>query len=1170
MTSTPPDEPDEDELLRCAVSEAPAAMRSVYRLEVRLEEERQETLRQIQRLEQSLIHALPATKTKDSELEALSRRVTALEASDASELAGRMDALSSVLANHGARLLEGEANMQVLLERPPAQAEILRKDGTDAGDAETPRAEVEPDFFEGFRSRLKEMEQHQAVVDEQLRQNRSDYNATLGDMKALWREIAALQTQTASAKDLEARFTSQHEDALSQLTEELKQLRQDVAGKFRSAEENADALRSEVASRFASLPDYQAELQPVKRQLQLVESLLLAYREALSEMTVRLRGSLEKDSSAQQPSSPRSGRWAAKQSLAASARRHASVDRMWHPGTQGLKKLVEGALQSVEELHCRVRRVEDSSSAGELADLKRQFDILQGETLLSFHQLQLAVADLNCSSVTKPPSEDGSAKDCRAELESAPTGFTDPRCTELAESLSAVTAKLEGLEADTLSALMAKLEHLEAEAFPDLASRVEQLQVALQQQPERAPSTAAEAEGLSVLTAKLERLEADALPDRVKRLEQVQALHQQLEEGPPLVLQEKAAPVDMQALSALSAKLDRLETQVEVLPDLLGKVEMQEKVRQPPNEATVLQVEALSGLTAKVERLETQVQQQPEGATALQVERLSVLAAKLEQLEVENQTALTAKMDRQEELAEASAAAAAQADLMSALAKRVAILEDFSEKPVVELGIQAEVADLRKNFEALDDQTHELTVSYSQLREMIGDNPEDSTASMSKELQSLRSAIDALSAESEIESTFKDTVERIDGDVARLFARLEDAESSLVQGDTDDQVARTVSDIAALQEAMQSLSLRTTEIEGTLEKLETRSLANETERLAGLNQNVTAMQEELSTLRPELLKDLGRVGEDVTALQSAFDEVSAEVSALRTVQTIPETPSLEEGFTELQQTQAVTTEKLAELQQQLSELQGRFAAETAEAEGRPAADQTGEDEGRELLQRMPAALQSLQESMCGIREELLQVQQRLSGGGVHQPFCEDAGDANRGHQAEAENRGSDFQAIERLSLPRIHEADSELPSGSRTPKVVEVARLAEELGKAHSATLQQTQLEVHLKEAIIKLETQLSGVTLRLDDTESRLCEAELSLDAVSRGGVALRLRLEQLQSSVELRLTSLTADLSDDPPRKGSEQGFSLTKGPALASRRDRERAEATVQELWGKVRRS
>lgn len=128
----------------------------------------------------------------------------------------------------------------------------------------------------------------------------------------------------------------------------------------------------------------------------------------------------------------------------------------------------------------------------------------------------------------------------------------------------------------------------------------------------------------------------------------------------------------------------------------------------------------------------------------------------------------------------------------------------------------------------------------------------------------------------------------------------------------------------------------------------------------------------------------------------------------------------------------------------------------------------------------------------------------------------------------------------------------------------------EELGKAHSATLQQTQLEVHLSEAIMALETQLSGITLRLDDTDSRLCEAELSLDAVSRGGVALRLRLEQLQSSVELRLTSLTADLSDDPPRKGSEQGFSLTKGPALASRRDRERAEATVQELWGKVRRS
>eukprot|EP00439_Symbiodinium_sp_Y106_P077752 s340_g16.t1 len=51
---------------------------------------------------------------------------------------------------------------------------------------------------------------------------------------------------SSNLQDLEARFTSQHEDALSQLTEELKQLRQDVAGKFRSAEENADALRSEA------------------------------------------------------------------------------------------------------------------------------------------------------------------------------------------------------------------------------------------------------------------------------------------------------------------------------------------------------------------------------------------------------------------------------------------------------------------------------------------------------------------------------------------------------------------------------------------------------------------------------------------------------------------------------------------------------------------------------------------------------------------------------------------------------------------------------------------------------------------------------------------------------------------------------------------------------------
>ncbi|OLP83583.1 hypothetical protein AK812_SmicGene35640 [Symbiodinium microadriaticum] len=50
----------------------------------------------------------------------------------------------------------------------------------------------------------------------------------------------------------------------------------------------------------------------------------------------------------------------------------------------------------------------------------------------------------------------------------------------------------------------------------------------------------------------------------------------------------------------------------------------------------------------------------------------------------------------------------------------------------------------------------------------------------------------------------------------------------------------------------------------------------------------------------------------VWAFQATSFQVSAEVSALRTVQTIPETPSLEEGFAEFQKMQALTTEKLAE------------------------------------------------------------------------------------------------------------------------------------------------------------------------------------------------------------------------------------------------------------------
>ncbi|CAL1157425.1 unnamed protein product, partial [Cladocopium goreaui] len=46
------------------------------------------------------------------------------------------------------------------------------------------------------------------------------------------------------------------------------------------------------------------------------------------------------------------------------------------------------------------------------------------------------------------------------------------------------------------------------------------------------------------------------------------------------------------------------------------------------------------------------------------------------------------------------------------------------------------------------------------------------------------------------------------------------------------------------------------------------------------------------------------------------------------------------------------------------------------------------------------------------------------------------------------------------------------------------------------------------------------------DERQQR--QLELGIDTTGRGGVALRLRFEQMQSSVELRLTSLAADMAD------------------------------------------
>eukprot|EP00435_Cladocopium_sp_Y103_P048314 s273_g14.t1 len=86
----------------------------------------------------------------------------------------------------------------------------------------------------------------------------------------------------------------------------------------------------------------------------------------------------------------------------------------------------------------------------------------------------------------------------------------------------------------------------------------------------------------------------------------------------------------------------------------------------------------------------------------------------------------------------------------------------------------------------------------------------------------------------------------------------------------------------------------------------------------------------------------------------------------------------------------------------------------------------------------------------------------------------------------------------------------------------------EELHQARSAAMHQTRMEVHRAEAIGALESQVAALNLRLEEIFARLNEVELGIDTTGRGGVALRLRFEQMQSSVELRLTSLAADMAD------------------------------------------
>lgn len=90
------------------MAETCPAIPMLYRLEVRWDRERQEFLQQLQRLEQTL-----QPRQEDA---------TSYDLPGWSQISGRLDALHSVLANHGARLLEGEAHLQALMEHLGWQA----------------------------------------------------------------------------------------------------------------------------------------------------------------------------------------------------------------------------------------------------------------------------------------------------------------------------------------------------------------------------------------------------------------------------------------------------------------------------------------------------------------------------------------------------------------------------------------------------------------------------------------------------------------------------------------------------------------------------------------------------------------------------------------------------------------------------------------------------------------------------------------------------------------------------------------------------------------------------------------------------------------------------------------------------------------------------------------
>jgi len=342
-------------------------------------------------------------------------------------------------------------------------------------------------------------------------------------------------------------------------------------------------------------------------------------------------------------------------------------------------------------------------------------------------------------------------------------------------------------------------------------------------------------------------------------------------------------------------------------------------------------------------------------------------------------------------------------------------------------------------------------------------------------------------------------LERLDQDFARHFARLEDLEQERREGQM-------------LEEVLQDKVGRIERLEAAV-KGDARSISSVRDEIARLGSTEDGKQERLRHLETQL------------AALERWRKDDAQVRLTRCDQQIQTFTQLAEESAQsplISEAAKFHSEELKELKVEL----GRVSA---------LAERSAEkSEVTEVSRCLQNSIASAQESMSSIKDELLQVQ-HLAGV---------ARDGSPRREAQQKISGGN---------------PSEPLTWTSTPRVVnDVARLAEELHQARSAAMHQTRMEVHRAEAIGALEFQVAALNLRLEEVFARLNEVELGIDTTGRGGVALRLRFEQMQSSVELRLTSLAADMADV-----------CTRQHAMERGLKNEVREPLQADLWERTRR-